>query len=526
MTKFISIEEAVSKIPDGATVGVGGFCGFGAPDSVLRGIAKSYHETQSPKKLTIITPAAAGDMKEDGWGLSAMREDGLIDGIYTSIVKLPPAISQAVNDNKVAGYFVPLSIFGHVFRVTAAGEPGYLTHVGLNTFCDPREEACLMNEKARQSGREVVRLMPIDGKDYLFYPAIDMDVALLRGTYADEDGNISCEQEAVHSEVLEMANAVHNRGGIVIFQVQKIVKAGTLDPRLVTVHKRSVDYVVLSNPGEHLQNYDSEEYRPELCGEAKIPLANVDPMPFGVRKIVARRAAMEVRADSLVNLGLGISDGISLVINEEGQSDRISLTIETGIMGGVPLVGLAMGAGIDPDALYNMADTFDLYDGGGLDQAFLSSAEVDEEGNVNVSKFNGRVIGQGGFIDISQNAKEVCFSGIFTAGKPDIVCEDGKLVIRKDGTGVKFVKKVQQVTFSGKYAREHGQKVTYVSERCVFELTKDGLMLTEIAPGVDLQKDVLDKMEFTPLIADDLKLMDERIFRDQPMGLILKEREK
>ena len=231
---------------------------------------------------------------------------------------------------------------------------------------------------------------------------------------------------------------------------------------------------------------------------------------------------MEVKENCLVNLGLGISDGISLVINEEGHSDAISLTIETGIMGGVPTIGLAMGAGVNPDALYNMADTFDLYDGGGLDQAFLSSAEVDEEVNVNVSKFNGRVIGQGGFIDISQNAREVCFSGMFTAGKPDIVCEDGRINIRKDGTGIKFVKKVQQVTFSGKYAKEHGQRVTYVSERCVFVLTENGLMLTEIAPGVDLQRDILDKMEFTPLISQDLKLMDERIFKDQPMGLKLR----
>ena len=310
-TRFITINEAVDLIKDNDTVGVGGFCGFGAPDSMLRGIEKKYAETNSPKALTIVTPAAAGDMTEDGWGLSALRAEGLMDGIYTSIVKLPPAISRAINDNKVAGYFVPLSIFGHLFRATAAGEPGYLTHVGLNTFVDPREEACLMNEKARESGREIVRLMPIDGKDCLFFPSLKIDVALLRGTYADEDGNISCEKEAVHSEVLEMANAVHNRGGIVIFQVERIVKAGQLDPRLVTVHKRSVDYVVLSNPGEHLQTYDSLEYRPELSGEVKIPTSKVDPMPFNLRKIVARRAAMEVKENSLVNLGLGISDGIS-----------------------------------------------------------------------------------------------------------------------------------------------------------------------------------------------------------------------
>ena len=443
--------------------------------------------------------------------------------LYSSVVKLPPAINRAVNENRIAGYFLPLGVFGQLFRAAAGGEPGVLTHVGLGTFCDPRVEGCLMNDLARESGVEIVRLMPVDGKDYLFYPVIPIDIALIRGTYADEDGNLSTEKEAVRSEVLELANAVHNRGGIVIAEVQEIVPKGSLDPRLVTVHKRSIDYVVLSKEGEHPHTYSDPQYRPELVGETKVPLQSIEPMPMGLRKVVARRAAMELEKGALVNIGLGISDGISLVVNEEGLSDQITLTVETGLMGGVPLTGLAMGAGINPEALYRMPDTFDLYDGGGLDQAFLSGAEIDRFGNVNVSRFNGKVAGPGGFINIAQNARKVCFSGIFTAGKEqDIRVEDGRIRIVQDGGTRKYVRQVSQITFSGQYAAETGKEVLFISERCVMKLTPDGLMLTEIAPGVDLEKDILNKMEFAPLISPELKLMDARIFRDAPMGLTLK----
>ncbi len=524
MSKFFTIEEAVSLIPDGATVGIGGFCGFGAPDSLLIEMGKRFSEKGRPRDLSVITSASAGDGNEDGWGISALKGDGQIKALYTSVVKLPPAINRAVNENRIAGYFLPLSLFGQLYRAEAGGEPGVITHVGLGTFCDPRLEGCLMNDLARESGKEIVRLMPIDGKEYLFFPTIPIDVALIRGTYADEEGNISTEREAVRSEVLELANAVHNNGGTVIAEVKEIVGKGKLDPRMVTVHKRSIDYVVLSKEGEHPQSYAVPEYRPELVGEKRIPLSSVPPLKMGLRKVVARRAAMELKKGALVNLGLGISDGISIIVNEEGLSDQITLTIETGLMGGVPLTGIDMGAGVNPEALYRMSDTFDLYDGGGLDQAFLSGAEIDRHGNVNVSKFNGKVAGPGGFINIAQNAPEVCFSGIFTAGKDqDIRVEDGKINIIRDGDTLKYVNEVQQVTFSGKYAAENGKEILFISERCVMRLTPEGLMLTEIAPGVDLKEHILDKMEFTPLISPDLKLMDERIFRDEPMGLKLKE---
>ena len=523
MAKFISPEEAVKLIPDGATVGVGGFCGFGAPDTLLIEMGRQFKKSGSPRDLSIVTPASAGDGNPDGWGLSALKGEGQIKALYTSVCKLPPAINRAVNENRIAGYFLPLGVFGKMFGALAGGEPGVITHVGLDTFCDPRLEGCLMNDLARDSGVEIVRLMPIDGREYLFYPTIPMQVALIRGTYADEDGNISTEEEAVRSDTLELANAVHNSGGIVIAQVKEIVPRGSIDPRLVTVHKRSVDYVVLSKEGEHPHTYGVPQFRPELVGETKVPLKSVPPMEMGLRKVVARRAAMELKKGALVNLGLGISDGISIVANEEGVSDQITLTIETGLMGGVPLTGIDMGAGVNPEALYRMSDTFELYDGGGLDQAFLSGAEIDRFGNVNVSRFNGQVAGPGGFINIAQNAPMVCFSGIFTAGKEtDIRVEDGRINIVRDGDVLKYVNEVRQVTFSGKYAAETGKEILFISERCVMKLTKDGLMLTEIAPGVDLDKHILAKMEFKPLISPDLKLMDERIFRDEPMGLVLK----
>ena len=411
-----------------------------------------------------------------------------------------------------------------IFRAMAAHDLGALTHVGLNTFCDPRVEGCKINPSAKKSGKEVVELMNINGEEMLFYHPIPMDICIIRGSYADEDGNVSIEKEAIHPETFAMATAVHNTGGIVIFQVEKIVKSGTLDPRMVVVHKTSVDYVCLSNPGEHLPNYCEPNFRPELCGDLKIPLTDIPPMPMNLRKVIARRALLELGKGNLVNLGLGISDGIALVANEEGVIGDVNMSIETGMMGGVPQTGIAMGTAVNPEAIYSMPDTFDLYNGGGLDQSFLSGAQIDQYGNVNVSKFSGRIIGPGGFINISQNTHKICFSGIFTAGKPDIRVEDGRLNIVRDGDGLKFVKDVEQITFSGDYARKTGQDVMYITERAVFRLAGETLELIEIAPGVDLEEHILKKMEFTPKISPDLKLMDERIFRPEKMGFSFDEK--
>jgi propionate CoA-transferase len=522
MTKFVSLEEVAKLIDDEKVIGVGGFCGFGAPDSVLRAIGKRYEESKHPKKLMVITPAAAGTGMKDDWGINAIGAPGLIDTVITSVIMLPRVVLDAINNNEIACYAPPLGYFGHMFRTLACKDPGYITHVGLNTYCDPRLEGCAMNQKAKDKNLRIVELASVDNKDYLFYPTIKIDYALLRGTYADEDGNISCDHEAIHPEILEMATAVHNNGGKVIFQVEKIVKAGSIDPRNVVVHKSEVDYVVLANPKEHLQSYAIGEFMPELTGEIKVKDFIVPEYKLSPKKVISRRACMEIKSGALVNLGLGISEGISFVAMEENILDKFTLSIETGILGGLTLSGGMVGAGMNADAYYKMADTFDLYNGGGLDQCFLSAAEVDEEGNVNVSKFSGLVNGPGGFINITQNTKKICFSNIFTAGKNDIRIENGKVNIVKDSNALKFVKKVEQVSFSGKDAIKTGKKVKYITERGVFELTKDGLMLIEIAPGVDLEKDILAKMEFEPLISDNLKVMDEALFKEEKMNLKLK----
>jgi len=319
-----------------------------------------------------------------------------------------------------------------------------------------------------------------------------------------------------------MAVAVRNNGGIVIVQVKEIVRRGTIHPRTVRIHRKFVDYVVkASHPDYHRQCIITDKYRPELTGEVKISLASSEPMPLDLRKVIARRGVMELTPDTLFNLGVGIPAGISIVANEEGINDRFMTSVEAGPMGGVVQTGLAFPGTANAEAYYPQTDMLNWYDGGLLDMTFLGSAEIDEKGNVNVSKFAGRNGGAGGFIDISQNAKKVVFVGMFTAGKPkpDIEIVDGGLKINKDGNEIKFVKTVQQVTFSGEYSVKSGQEVMFISERSVFKLTPEGLMLMEIADGVDLQKDILDKMEFTPIISPDLKKMDPRIFREELMGL-------
>lgn len=520
--RVISASQAAELISDNSTVAVGGFCGFGAPDTVLRAVQYRYQQSGFPKNITLITPAASGTGTDEIWGVDALGEEGLVSTVITSILKLPRRLLLQANENKIAAFCPPLGYFGHMYRALGGKDPGVLTHSGLNTYCDPRVSGCAMNDKAKKSGLNLVELMTVKGKDYLFYPVIPIDFGLIRGSYADCEGNICVDREALLTEITELATAVHNNGGIVIAQVEKIVDE--IHPRHVAVHKACIDYIVITAPGEHLQNYTVKQYRPELVGDIKLNDLSFGNMDFGVRKVIARRAAMELIRGGLVNLGLGISEGISMVASEEGVLNDFTFSVETGVLGGLMLSGGEVGAGINSEAFYRMTDTFDLYHGGGLDVCFLSAAQIDREGNVNVSMFNGKINGPGGFIDISQNTKEVNFSGIFTAGKIEEEIVDGKLIIKHDSNVLKYVHHVEHITFSGKQALKNGQKVRYISERCVMELTENGLMITELAPGVDLQKDILNKMEFTPLISDDLREMDKRIFYPEKMKLELRKK--
>ena len=516
MRNIITAREAAALIPDGATLAVGGFNGFGTPDELLIALRDRFLETGAPHGLTLMKCVSVGDRAERGVNRIAL--EGLLGKLICSHVGLEPAMAKLVQENKILAYLLPLGTLTELYRAAAARRPGVLTRVGLETFADPRLEGSKANARTQAEGEDMVSLVNLGGADCLFYPTIRPDVCFVRGTCADRNGSVSLSREAVHGEQLEAAAACRNSGGVVIVQVEDVADC-EFDPRDVKLHHSMVDYIVKARPENHAQGYDSDEYRPELCGEARKPRSETAPMPLGDRKICGRRAAMELRRGALINLGIGVPEAVAAVAAEEGVSDRFTLSIESGVLGGVPLGGLGLGASANPEAIYNMADILNVYDGGGLDMAVLGLAEMDAFGNVNVSQFGGRVIGPGGFIDISQNTPTVIFTGTFTAGGLKTSYADGKWRLLQEGRVVKFKQRVEQITFSGAYAARTGKRVLVVTERAVFRLTPDGLELMEIAPGADLERDILARMEFRPRISPDLKEMDARLFRPEPLGL-------
>jgi propionate CoA-transferase len=521
MAKFINAKQAAALIEDGMTVAFGGFGAHAGPDELLQAIADRYAEENHPKGITAVCGISTGDFKTNV-GLNRLKAEGLLDTIYAGHFANPPEIGRMIGENKIAGYAVPLGVVVHVMRAIAGHKPAVLTHVGLGTFADPRVEGCKANQKTIDQNRDIVEVVNFGGKDYLAYKTFPVNACVMRGTYADEDGNISLEEESCGDYSCEMAEAAHASGGIVIVQVKEIVSRGVLHPKNVKLHRSIVDYVVKTSDVEkyHKQNYGAI-HRPELCGDVRCPVDAIPPMALDNRKVIARRSAMELVPDCLINLGIGIPSGIGSIANEEGFSDQVTLSLESGPQGGVPMEGPCFGASVNAECIYNCGDMFDQYDGGVLDMTFLGAAEIDNNGNVNVSRFGTRCTGPGGFVNISQNTKKVYFVGTFTAGGLVEEIGDGKLTIVHEGKNKKFVNKVQQITFSGDYARETEQEVAFITERAVLKLLPEGLTLTEIAPGIDLQRDVLDQMEFTPIVAKDLKIMDPRIFTDAKMGISL-----
>ncbi len=519
MSKLITGKEAAALVKDGMTLAIGGFVGFGVPEELLIALKERYLETKSPRDLTLFHTAAVGDGKERG--CNHLGHEGLIRKLYCGHIGLEPKLNKLTVENKIATYMVPQGVTSHMLRAIGGGKVGVLTHVGLKTFADPRLEGCKVNEAARAVTEDVVELHTLCGREQLLYKAFPIDICFIKGSVGDTAGNISLRKEAAHADQLEMATATKNSGGIVIAQVEKVVEPGTIHPQDVKIHGFQVDYVVEGQGENNVQCWLWSGYRPENSGEVRIPMSAIKPEPLTPRKVIGRRAAFELTPNSLVNLGIGIPDSVAAVAGEEGISDQMTLSIESGILGGVPLPGIGIGGSTNPVAMYKHPDIFDVYDGGGISMSCLGAAEIDAKGNVNVSKFGGRVVGPGGFVNISQNARKMCFCGTFTAGKAEYEIKDGKLNILKDADGVKFVKAVEQVTFSGEYAVETNQPTLFITERAVFRLTAEGLMLIEIAPGVDLDRHILAKMDFTPVIAKDLKLMDARIFNDAPMGLTI-----
>lgn len=517
MSKVVTAEYAASLVKDNMTLLVGGFVGSAVPEELLIALKNQYEEKNTPKDLTLFHCAAVGDGGERG--ANHLGREGLIETLICGHIGLEPRLNELVVGEKIAAFMIPQGVTAHMLRAMAGGKPGALTHVGLKTYADPRLEGCKVNQKAIDSGIEVVSLVDIEDENYLLYKSFPLDVAFIKGTYGDSKGNISLEKEAAFVDQIEMAMATKNTGGIVIAQVEELVKDNSRKAQDVKVPGFLVDYVVVGKPENNLQVWTHEENRPELSGEVKIPMSDLEPMALTERKVCARRGAMELEKNKLINLGIGVPQGVATVASEEGFLDDITLSVEVGVIGGMPLDGVAMGASINPEAIINQSNMFDCYDGGGIGVTFLGAAEIDKNGNVNVSKFGPRVVGPGGFINISQNAKKVCFTGTMTAGGLKVSVGEGKLNIDNEGSVKKFKEEVEQVTFSGEYAIETGQEVLYITERAVFKLTKDGIMLMEVAPGVDIQKDVLDQMEFEPLMADEVKVMDERIFKEAKMGL-------
>lgn len=512
MSKLISKEEAVRLIKDHDVVGVAGFVGSGHPETLTAAIEEQFLSCGKPRDLTVMFSAGIGDNKDRG--TNHFGFEGLVKRVVGGHYGLAPKLGKLVMENKLEAYNLPQGTVAHLFRAAAGRKAGILSKVGMGTYVDPRIEGGKLNARTTE---DIVHVMKIKEEEWLFYQAIPLNVALIRGSTADVKGNVTMEREAVQVEAISIAEAAKANGGIVIVEVERIAAAGSLDPQKIKVPGLVVDYVVVADPDKFKQTY-GEYYNPSYTGELKVPSGAIAPMALNERKIIARRAAMELVPDSRVNLGFGVPEGVAAVAAEEGI-DSMTLTVEGGASGGIPAGGLSFGGSVNVEAMVDMSYQFDFYDGGNLDLTCLGLAQVDPVGNVNVSKFGPKVIGCGGFINISQNAKKVVYCGTLTAGGLKVAVKDGKLKILQEGKVKKFIQDVEQITFSGQYALSVGQPVLYVTERAVFALTEEGVCLVEIAPGIDLKTQVLDQLACVVKVAKGLKVMDARIFRPEKMGL-------
>ncbi len=511
-SKIVTADQAIALIQDGDTLTATGFAQTGFAEALLSALERRFLATGSPRNLTVFAAAGQGDGKD--LGLNHLGHEGLLRRVVAGIWGRMPKVQELALRNKIQGYNLPQGIICQLFRDLAGGKPGTFSKVGLHTFVDPRYGGGRLNEITT---KDIVELVQADGQEWLFYKVGKVNVAFIRGTTADTFGNITMEREALTLNNLAMAMAAKNSNGIVIAQVERIAERGTLPPRQVKIPGILVDCIVVAEPHHHRQTLRTQ-YDGAYAGEYRVPRPSVTSGALDERKIIARRAAFEIPPNGIINLGVGMPEGVGAVANEERIFHLLTLSVESGLIGGMPSTGGDFGTGVNMDAVIDENQQFDFYDGGGLDMACLGMAECDAAGNVNVSRFGGRVNGAGGFINISQNARLVVFVGSFTGNGLKIAVEDRKLRILEEGKQRKFPKQVEQITFNGQYAYDRGKPVFYVTERCVFRRMRHGLALIEVAPGIDVSRDILPYMDFKPFIGDHTS-MDARIFSPEPMGL-------
>jgi propionate CoA-transferase len=523
MPKIVTAPEAVKFIPDNAVVAVNSSSGLCCPDAILKALGERFDHQQHPRNLTMLHPIAAGDFYGIK-GVNHIAKSGLIGriigGSYPSGPSSaePPPIWQMLLADEMPAYNVPSGILFDMIREAAAKRPGVITKVGIDTFVDPSHQGCAMNAKA--AAAPIVRKLQFENDDWLFFPAIVPHVGIIRATSSDHRGNLSFEEEGAYLGALDIAMAAHNNGGVVIAQVKRIVPDGSILPHRVYVPGILIDYIV--EAPDQWQTTQTH-YDPAISGEVIKPLSEFSLMEFGVGKVIARRVTKELKRGTAVNLGFGVSANVPRIMLEEGLHGAVTWVIEQGAVGGVPLLEFQFGCSSNAEAIVPSPYQFTYFQAAGFDCSLLSFLQIDSHGSVNVSKLGVRphvTAGAGGFVDITARARKIVYSGFFNAGaKLDIV--DGKLRIEKEGKVKKLVKEVEHITFSGRRGVLQGQDVTYITERCVMKLTPEGIVVTEIAPGVELQSHIIDQSEFPLIVSPDLKLMDLNMFLPEPMKLVL-----
>ena len=522
-SKLLNGPDAVNLIKDGDTITITSAGLIGYPKYLLKCLEQRYLEEKSPRGLTLVSGCGHGVW--DHRGDSRFAHPGFLKRVICTHPDAVPPLRKMIENDEIEGYIFPQGVLNQLFRSIAAKQPGIISKIGLGTYMDPRLEGGRVNRAARE---ELIELIHLDNEEWLFYRSFPINVAMIRATTADEKGNLTIEREGMELQLLAVASAARSSGGKVIAQVERIAASGSLNPKDVVVPGIMVDAIVIAeNPTENHMQTTGTYYSPYYSGELKSPrgMANSNEVKsvLTLEDIIARRATFELFPGAVVNLGIGIPAAVGAAAALEGIRDDLTFTIELGVIGGIPAGIPDFGVALDPEAFISHPSMFDFYHGGGLDMTFLGAAQVDQHGNVNVSKFGPRISGTGGFIDISQSTGKVVFCTYFKAKGLEGEISGGKLRITREGDIVKFVENVQQISFNGRLARDENKEVVIITERAVFKLTGEGMVLEEVAPGIDLDKDILGQMEFKPVISSTLRTMDERIFRPGQVGHFKKE---